>query len=282
MISVITPVLNGEKYIKECLCNVIKQHCVDVEHIIIDGGSKDKTIEVVKEYAKKYDHIRWFSNTDAGQSDAMNKGLSLAKGSIIGFLNVDDFYEVNVLKRITKIFRNASEPTIVVGNCNVWGATGEIKYINKPKNLKLSDLVKGSNINRLPENPSAYFYHKSLHNLVGSYDTNDHFSMDIDFIFRAIQKANVCYYDEIWGNFRLIPGTKTFRGHQTGETYIREKKICLKYRACKSNISRMYYSMLFEVQNGIAMSLEYNCKKLTFFMRNPKEFITYLKNKFST
>jgi glycosyltransferase involved in cell wall biosynthesis len=86
-----TPVYNGQRFIEFCIKNVIDQHCSHAEHIIVDGGSTDGTVEIIKSYAEKYPHIRWISEKDNGQSDAMNKGISMAKGEILGVLNVDDF-----------------------------------------------------------------------------------------------------------------------------------------------------------------------------------------------
>ena len=92
-ISIITPVMNNVNFIKQCLNSVIEQNCPNLEHLIIDGASTDGTLDIVKEYAGKYEHITWVSEKDNGQSDAMNKGIRLAKGEIITFLNVDDFFE---------------------------------------------------------------------------------------------------------------------------------------------------------------------------------------------
>ena len=84
MISVITPVFNGETFMEECIRVVINQACPDVEHVIIDGDSKDRTVEIIKMYAAQYPHIRWISEKDDGQSDALNKGVTMAKGDILG------------------------------------------------------------------------------------------------------------------------------------------------------------------------------------------------------
>lgn len=77
MLSIITPVFNGKRFIEFCIKNVSEQNCPDAEHIIVDGGSTDGTVEIVKSYADKYPHIRWISKKDRGQSDAMNKGMLL-------------------------------------------------------------------------------------------------------------------------------------------------------------------------------------------------------------
>ncbi|MBU1997727.1 MAG: glycosyltransferase, partial [Candidatus Omnitrophica bacterium] len=94
-LSIITPVFQGSKYMAECIESVAQQNCDTLEHIIIDGGSTDGTVDILKEYAAKYEHIRYISEKDEGQSSAMNKGLKMAKGAIIGFLNADYYYETN-------------------------------------------------------------------------------------------------------------------------------------------------------------------------------------------
>lgn len=210
MISIITPVYNGDRFIEFCIKNVIEQNCSDIEHIIMDGGSTDRTVEIIKKYAAQYPHIRWFSEKDRGQSDAMNKGIAIAKGEIIAILNVDDYYEPNVLNRVAKLFQTLPDPSLLVGNCNVWGDNEHLLYVNKPKKLSFLDLLLGPNINPYPENPSAYFYHKSLHEKIGLYDIHENYVMDLDFLLQAVQVANLIYLDETWGNFRRFEGTKTF------------------------------------------------------------------------
>lgn len=209
-ISVITPVFNGERYIETCIQNVISQNDPHAEHIIVDGGSSDGTVEIIKKYAESHPHIRWASEHDRGQADAMNHGLALAKGSIVSFLNVDDYYEPGTLLRVGKIIKTLPEPAFLAGNCNIWDEKNQLLAVNKPRRLHFRDLLIGNGIFVFPVNPSAYFYHKSLHDRVGLYDVMDNYSMDLDFILRAVQVANVKYVDEVFGNFRLIPGTKTY------------------------------------------------------------------------
>ena len=87
-LSIITPVYKGVKFIDSCIQNVIDQNCSEIEHMIIDGDSTDTTIEIIKQYAKQYPHIRFLLEPVKGQSDAMNKGIKMAKGNIIGILNI--------------------------------------------------------------------------------------------------------------------------------------------------------------------------------------------------
>ncbi|NJR59648.1 MAG: glycosyltransferase [Cyanobacteria bacterium CRU_2_1] len=214
MISVITPVYNGERFIEACIKIVIEQNCPDVEHIIVDGGSTDGTVEIIRDYAEKYSHIRWISEKDKGQSDAMNKGIAMAQGHIVSFLNVDDFYEPNILNRVLELFQALPEPSLLVGNCKILDDDDQIKYINKPEKLKITTLLLRHS--PFPLNPSAYFYHKSLHQRIGLYNANEHYMMDLDFLIHAVQAANTKYVDELWGNHRQISGTKTASLMQSG------------------------------------------------------------------
>jgi glycosyltransferase involved in cell wall biosynthesis len=223
-------VYNGERFIESCLQAVINQNCKSVEHIIVDGGSSDRTIELVQQYAEKYSHIRWISEKDRGQSDAMNKGIQLAKGEILNVLNVDDYYEPNVLNRILELFQGLPDPSFLVGNCNVWDDSGNLKKFNQPKKLKLTDLLLGADINPHPINPSAYFYHASLHQSVGLYSIDEHYAMDIDFILRAAQVIQINYADETWGNYREISGTKTVVDWASGQGEQRAQQLLAKYR----------------------------------------------------
>ena len=278
-ISVITPVYNGEDYIEACLQVVIEQNCPQVEHIVMDGNSQDSTVDIVEKYAKKYSHIRLISQPDKGQSDAMNKGINLAKGEIIAILNVDDYYEENILKRILELFENLPEPSLLVGNCNVWDGKGKLTYINKPQKLRLTDLLKGFKINPHPVNPAAYFYHKSLHEKIGDYDIEENYIMDLDFLFKAVQVANVKYVDEIWGNYRVLEGTKSLNDYRGGESLNRRKKLensYLKtlpfYQGIWIYLRRDSYIFFDNITDFIKVRVDY-------FTRNPQELLPSLWKK---
>lgn len=267
-ISVITPVYNGEKFIECCILSVIQQRCLHVEHIIIDGGSTDKTVEIIQEYANKYPHIRCISERDKGQSDAMNKGVGLAKGKIIGFLNVDDFYEANVLNRVLELFSNLPTPSFVAANCNIIDSLGRIRGVNKPKKLQLHQLILGPNINPAPANPSAYFYHKSVHTIVGLYKIDEHYAMDLDFILRAVQVAKIKYIDEIWGNFRFIQGTKSFQDVECDQFSQRYQSILIEYKKSLSWLQRWRIFWIKEIW-----------MRIQYYYRHPQDLISSLLKK---
>lgn len=229
LITVITPVFNGELYIRQCIENFLSQNCPYAEHLIMDGASKDNTVAILQEYASQHPQVRYVSEKDSGQSNAMNKGIKEARGRIISFLNVDDKYEPGVLNRVVDVFKSLPEPSFVCANLNIWNADGSFKHLNKPSKVTPVSLL--SNLGEWPYNPSAYFYHKSLHESIGYYDEDEHFAMDYDFIIRVTLKIPLTYIDEIWGNFYMVQDSKTLSEEQKNnrQLYHRSKKIRKKY-----------------------------------------------------
>ncbi|MBD2778472.1 glycosyltransferase family 2 protein [Iningainema tapete] len=283
MLSVITPVYNGERFIENCIKVVIEQKCFDVEHIIVDGASKDRTVEIIKQYANQYPHIRWISEQDQGQSDAMNKGIAMAKGEILGILNVDDYYEPNLLNKVLELFKDLPVPSILMGNCNVWNASGELIAVYKPVNFKLSNILVGLNENNFPTNPSAYFYHTSLHQQVGLYKVDEHYAMDLDFLLKAVQVATVKYVDETWGNWMKIEGTKTVnlwqslvQGQQVIDRVIRSHRKNLPW------LQRWRVTIQYEFKVFWEKTWNWRLKYyLQQYLMKPKNIIPKLYSKFN-
>jgi glycosyltransferase involved in cell wall biosynthesis len=228
-ISIITPVYNGIRFIEFCINNVIAQECPVVEHVIVDGGSTDGTVEIIRKYAEKFSHIRWISEKDNGQSDAMNKGITMATGNILSFLNVDDYYEPGALNFVVNKFKGLPEPTLLVGNCNVWDNDGNLLSISRPYKISLKNMLLGKYPEAFPMNPSAYFYHKSLHEFIGYFEVDEHYGMDLHFIFKSLKLKNALYVDRTLGNYRFLEGTKTFNDVKSGNNSPRVRKITAYY-----------------------------------------------------
>ena len=114
----------------------------------------------------------------------------------------------------------------------------------------MTDLLLGSDVNPFPVNPSAYFYHRSLTKAIGLFATDEHYVMDLDFILKAVRVANVKYVDEVWGNFRLIVGTKTRTDIQSNTMMRRQDRMLRKYQKCLPLSRRLPVVMMYLVLNS--------------------------------
>ena len=269
-LSIITPTYNGSKFLAGNLQNVIAQNAMNIEHIIIDGSSSDSSLTILRDYSVRFDHIRWISEPDSGQSDAMNKGIKLARGRVIGFLNVDDYYQPGVLERVIELFAKALPNTIIFGNCIIKDESGRELDIHKPRNISFERMLLGQVIQPYPINPSAYFYHKQLHDIVGNFDVDEHYHMDLDMILRLLQVANVRYVDEHWGNFRYLPGTKTHENIESGGLKKRIDRIIQKYQQHLPLYKKVWILPIYAyAKSGIAEIVSY-------FIQRPGEFFPRL------
>ena len=225
VLTIITPVYNGSAFLKSCLENVSGQWREGIEHLIIDGGSQDGSIEILKEESIQSTHIRWISEKDNGQSDAMNKGIKMAKGKWISFLNVDDFYETGALDSVLRQIKTDENASgILVGNLKIWNADGALRNVNKPSDMRLPLLI--ADLCEWPFNPSAYFYPKAMHEKIGYFPENEHFAMDYDFILKAaVAGFPFQYINETWGNFRLLPDAKTSQDQIGNQSYLRSQAL---------------------------------------------------------
>src|SRR5262245_22515083 len=194
-ISVITPVLNKVEFIERCFESVAWQSYKYFEHIIIDGGSHDGTVKLIEKYASGRPNVTWISKPDCGQSQAMNRGLQLARGNIIGFLNADDYYESDIFADVSHLLKSMETPSMLFGNCNILDDVSATCGVSKPSVLDIVEWLLPQGDEFIPVNPVQYFYTSDIHSLIGYFDESDHYTMDMDFLFRAIPVANCCYVD---------------------------------------------------------------------------------------
>jgi len=151
----------------------------------------------------------------------MNKGIRMAKGQWIGFLNADDYYEKNTLSRVLKIIsNNPDKQRLLLGNLNVWDENENLISVNKPSEMSAARML--ADICEWPYNPSSYFYPAHLHSRIGLFPEDEHFSMDYDFMLKLmLEGIPLEYHDEIWGNFRLLPEAKTGKDQASDSSYSR-------------------------------------------------------------
>ena len=244
LLSIITPAYNSAAWLASCIEHVAEQQCSQLEHIIVDGGSQDGSVEILEKLALKYPHLRWISEPDNGQSQAMNKGLALAGGKWIGFLNADDFYEPAALISVLEIIRkNPEELVLLTGNLRVLNEHDQLISLNKPSSVNLPALL--ADVCEWPYNPSAYFYPLRIHEKTGFFPEDEHFAMDYDFFFRLLLAGiPIRYIPQTWGNFRMQPEAKTVKDQSGSSSYLRAAGIRKKYLLKSPANVQMYARML--------------------------------------
>jgi len=192
LVSVITIVKNGEKYLEQTILSVINQSYSNIEYIIIDGGSTDGTINIIKKHEKYINY--WESKPDKGIANAFNKGINLAKGELIGILNADDWYEISAIDEIVNIYNQNS--AVYCGNINLYNHDTFFKI--RRSRIKL--LTFGMYI----MHPSI-FVKKQVYDDIGGFDESFKVAMDFDFMLRVKQskKYPIKYIDSVITNMRM-------------------------------------------------------------------------------
>lgn len=197
-VSIITVVYNGEKYLADCMRSVIAQDYADIEYIVIDGGSTDGTLSIVENYKP---HIAHFvSEKDRGMYDALNKGIALATGSLVGILNADDMLaNPQVISKVVEHMA-ASGADGVYGNLNyIHPESRKIirKWISKPFARK--DIALGW----MPAHPTLYLK-KDLFERYGNYSLDFGTAADYELMLRFLYKHRVkaVFLDELMVNMR--------------------------------------------------------------------------------
>lgn len=198
MVSILTPVLNGVKYLEPCILSVLNQSCPYVEHIFVDGCSTDGTVEMLSSYSTRYpERVRFISEPDSGPDSAANKGLQMAKGRIIGFLGSDDMSEPDALMKVVDFFRLNPEAYFVFGECNSIDERGKI--ISK-KPTKDFDLDEAINDNFSVPTISS-FVRRQVIDRIGMFDTNLPYG-DSDFLIRIGKEFKMYRVPDVLANFR--------------------------------------------------------------------------------
>lgn len=199
LVSIITPVLNGFRYLEPCLQNVLNQTYPHIEHIFVDGGSIDGTLEMLASYQARYpERVRFISEPDRGAEEAWNKGWKMARGKIFGWLGVDDVYEPEAIQTIVEFFRANPDAYFVFGECNQIDEGG--KLIGRA-GTKDFDLDKAINDWHYINCPSA-FYRREVIEKVGFMDTSIH-ACDLDYWIRVGKVFKMHRIEKVLSNFRI-------------------------------------------------------------------------------
>ena len=230
--SIIIPSLNSKSFLKECLQSILAQSYKNYEIIVIDGGSVDGTVEFLKSYG---DQIKWVSEKDNGQADAINKGISLTSGNWITWQNCDDYYNsIDALAIFYKFINANQSKKLFIGNINLVNYSGKIlrdvKYFNPYFNSLLYEGMTLTN--------QACFWHKELNSKLG-FLKNLRINFDYEWFLRILKNFPNCgfHINETLASFRLHEKQKT--QNQNTKDIINLKKIKKEYGYNK------FYSLFF-------------------------------------
>lgn len=175
VVSVITIVYNGEKHIEHAIRSVIDQSYPEIEYIIIDGGSTDGTVPIIKKYGQSI-HT-WISERDNGISDAFNKGLRLATGEIIGMINADDWYEPDAVEKAVAAIEGYD---VVYGDLRLW-KEGKVDFVLKGDHHYLR--------NEMTVNHPTVFVRRKCYDQFGMFDNAYKCAMDYDLVLRLMESG---------------------------------------------------------------------------------------------
>lgn len=200
-ITVVTPSYNQGKYIKRTIESVLTQGIEDLEYIVMDGGSTDETVDILKTYG---DRIIWKSEKDKGQTDAVNKGIRMASGDIIGWLNSDDIYYPGAIAKVMEVFEKHPEINVVYGNAN---------HIREDDSFIEEYYTEDFNYERLKDicficQPSLFF-RKEMVDKYGYLDDRLQYCMDYDYWLRLGKGEKFYRLNELIAGSRLYDDNKT-------------------------------------------------------------------------
>ena len=215
LISIITPSLNRAALIAEAIESVLRQDHPDFEHIVVDGGSADETLEILN----RYPHLRVISEPDRGLYDAINKGIRSATGKTIGLLNTDDLYEDNIFETIQQIFRASPDVAAMVGGSTIFreARSGKRETLAIFSAIPERDLFDQVSSGLPPFN--GWFFRRKIFDRIGYFDLRYRYSADRDFLIRmALFAEKYISIDKILYHYRQHPGSLTFNNSGSAES----------------------------------------------------------------
>jgi len=204
-VSIVTPSYKQGQFIEETIRSVLLQSYPDLEYIIIDGGSTDCSVDVIKSYEPWLSY--WVSEPDLGQANAINKGFALCRGDIVAWLNSDDTYTPNAIQTVVQhILSHACN--VIYGNCNLMDETGAVSGVIVPPRVTFDSLIRFWVRNSIPPQPAIFFRRRVLDE-IGPLDESLRYAMDYDLWLRMAENHSFDHINAVLGNYRLHSDSKT-------------------------------------------------------------------------
>jgi glycosyltransferase involved in cell wall biosynthesis len=212
-VSVITPVYNAANTLLDALKSVADQGYPNLEHIVVDGGSTDGTVDLLREA----DGVRWISEPDRGLAHAMNKGIAMATGDVIGELNADDLYEPGALRAVGEAFAGRPDAMWATGYCRIIDGEGEEirRAVTSYKNALLRRYSLGLYLTHNFVSAPATFFRRETLAESGGFDERYRISVDYDLQLRIARRHDPLVLRRYLASFRMVEGTLSMSGFRT-------------------------------------------------------------------
>ncbi|HEY2980271.1 MAG TPA: glycosyltransferase family 2 protein, partial [Anaerolineales bacterium] len=201
LVSIITPSFNQAAYLEETMRSVLDQEDARLEYIVVDGGSEDGSLDIIRKHADRLAY--WMSEKDAGQAEAINKGMARARGEIVAWLNSDDYYLPGVIEQARKAFELHPEALLIYGDMRAVDEDGRVSNEFKYPQLRLEDLLCFQIIGQ----PSV-FMRRAAFQKVGGLDPTFHYLLDHHLWIRIAQLGPIVHVDQTWSVARYHAAAK--------------------------------------------------------------------------
>jgi glycosyltransferase involved in cell wall biosynthesis len=225
LVSIITPCLNSEKTIQRTIESILSQSHTNLQYIVIDGQSSDKTLEILEKYQKQDSRLVVVSQKDNSMTEALNRGLRLAEGDVIASLNADDWYEPDAVSQVVKSYQNKGFDCLI-GNTQFVSESEQLLYVTNP--WPCSWLPAWYVMGCLtPE--SSVFYSASCVKAVGEFNENLKYTQDLEYYLRILEHHQISHINQVLSSFRVSANQYSARLHDRMElevlTYIPYKQL---------------------------------------------------------
>jgi len=246
-ISIVTPSFNSGAFIEQAILSVLEQDYNNIEYFVIDGGSTDETVDILKKYSSKANYknkFNWISEPDEGQTDAINKGLKLCSGDWFAWLNADDYYEPNIFSRIGPELSSNIDKGVIYGNCyNQYDyLSNNKKHLYKhPANISFNSMSRGNVV----FGPASFYNMKHLKK-IGEFNTDIHYWMDYDMYLKLIKISRFHYIDIDITTFRIHNNQKSMSDYKLNEYMDYQKEAYKIWRKNGGSISTLLFFRQFK------------------------------------